>query len=981
MTGCDFGLFFLADVKLYLMKNQTSSRKKMLIKLAIWDSFFVLFLAATALSYVFCFITRCTYISSAGPAKSHTLWSSVAVYGPTLTIEAWKKSNPLILIMSYQGWRGITSAAFAQGPILGTTASFTLEERKGLVSIIKDTHSLRAVIVHGVPPNSLEFAQDLHGIKPSLPIIFVFHGAASAPFHPAESNLVDDLINATLSGVVKAVGNVKVGFSTMFSTFGAPSVFTVPNFPSVFPILPASKLSTLDGYVHIGLFSYSNDTHKNVDIQFLAACMVPNAIIHVTFVPPLAFAGRCQALVVETGLLSHTNFLLVLSQMDIVMYISLTEAYPMVVIEAMSLGIPSLVSRTHHVYDSDTVLKDMLVLYEADDPELIALKLIAAVQNNGNLKTRLLARATCLRYEGEVTWGQILDFNSADSRRLQLDAFADSLITVSDTKIVASSNSCRTVSLLSSPLFPIISLNSDSLDVKLSNSFNMRFAFMTYELSPGNPGGAGVVISNLISMLLESGFKVTVLAHTPEGVLERWTQHMVSEGWEVGSKQQLTVHHVPTLVDEDTLVADKCHPRNIFLRRSRLFALAARKAYDLDPFDALEVFEYAGAAFELLRSAKEWEYGVPRGLKVPEPYLPSHVPILLRLHGSIQLIAQAEGGLDDSAESFAPRPCLDSDDEVAASPLMHLMERYALQTAHVLLPQSRSMQDVYEKAYGLTSERMLVAPPPMDKILGSLRKGLTSENLESKNALKIQPDLLNSTGGVRGSQNQGALSPFRLLVYGRVAKMKGAETVARAASILQDLLPSHLQLHLIFAGLDWPHPTEHRPTSEVVKSLIPAGFRGKIEYLGDTPRSSLVNLTRSVHGGVLASEFETFGLAAHELAALGVPLVISNIPAYGEFFPPSVAYVFKAGNATDLASASLRLFNDIVKGSPMVFAPKYDSAVVPYMRVFKYLREQQGRGISFSNSDARLVKVAIDRLEAACWPSNSCAFNWGRRQL
>jgi len=502
-----------------------------------------------------------------------------------------------------------------------------------------------------------------------------------------------------------------------------------------------------------------------------------------------------------------------------------------------------------------------------------------------------------------------------------------------------------------------------------------RIAIVTYELSPGNPGGAGVVISNLISMLLESGSKVTVLAHTPEAILERWTQHMISEGWKVGKKQQLTIHHIPTLVNEDSLTSDNCHPRNIFLRRSRIFALAARKAYELDPYDALEVFEYAGAAFELLRSAREWEYGVARGLKVPEPYLPSHVPILLRLHGSIQLISQAEGVVEDNAESFAPRPCLDIDDEAAASPLMHLMERYALQTAHVLLPQSRSMQDVYEKAYGLTSERMLVAPPPMDIILGSVSKG----DLSSKSLTDALPTFSNlSNGGMRGSKNEGPLSSFRLLVYGRVAKMKGAETVARAASIIPDMLPPSVQLHLIFAGLDWLHPIQRRPTSEVVKSLIPAGFRGKLEFLGDTPRSSLVNLTRGVHGGVLASEFETFGLAAHELAALGVPLVISNIPAYGEFFTPSSAYVFKAGNATDLALASMRLFNDLEYRNPKVFAPKYGSPVSPYGRVVEYLREQQGKGISLPLSEPRLIKVAIDRLETACWPSDLCAFKWGR---
>ena len=163
-----------------------------------------------------------------------------------------------------------------------------------------------------------------------------------------------------------------------------------------------------------------------------------------------------------------------------------------------------------------------------------------------------------------------------------------------------------------------------------------------------------------------------------------------------------------------------------------------------------------------------------------------------------------------------------------------------------------------------------------------------------------------------------------------------------------------------------------------MKSLIPSGFRGKIEFLGDTPRGSLYNLTRSVHGGILASEFETFGLAAHELAALGVPLVISNIPAYGEFFPPSSAYVFKAGNATDLALTAMQLLYDLLNGSPKVFAPNYGSAVAPYELVAKFLAEKSGKGIPLSRTDPRLVKVALDRLEASCWLSSTCTFTWGR---
>jgi glycosyltransferase involved in cell wall biosynthesis len=197
---------------------------------------------------------------------------------------------------------------------------------------------------------------------------------------------------------------------------------------------------------------------------------------------------------------------------------------------------------------------------------------------------------------------------------------------------------------------------------------------------------------------------------------------------------------------------------------------------------------------------------------------------------------------------------------------------------------------------------MLVAPPPMEKILGSVfrksRFGVTGDVFETfrvkslgfLNSGSNSFDTLVPKGGSnkglrRGSPsgNSDKRASFRLLIYGRVAKMKGAETVAYSAAMIQSLLPPSLKLHLIFAGIDWLHPKHRKPTSDTVRNITLKGFNGTIEFLGDVPRSFLQELSDTVHGGVLASEFETFGLAAHELAALGVPLIVSNIP---DFFLP-----------------------------------------------------------------------------------------------
>jgi len=294
---------------------------------------------------------------------------------------------------------------------------------------------------------------------------------------------------------------------------------------------------------------------------------------------------------------------------------------------------------------------------------------------------------------------------------------------------------------------------------------------------------------------------------------------------------------------------------------------------------------------------------------------------------------------------------------------MHLMERYVLQTAHVLLPQSAAMKATYELAYGLTSERMLLAPPPVDSILADL-----------KQLVKTGPHVGSSSAPLGGEG-----SDFRLLVYGRVARMKGAETVALAIPALQALLPASAKVRLLFAGIDWPHPTENIPFSKVVQRLLPEGLASAAEFLGPIERGvALQELCRTVHGAIIASEFETYGLAAHELAVLGVPLVISDIPAFSEFFTPSNSYTFQAGNSTDLSLAAMRLYGDLLEGKRSAIRLarlKYADPLEPYERVLRRLRST---GIPPSTLDVRLTEAGIKRLETKCWSSPGCFEQWAR---
>ena len=865
-------------------------------------------------------------------------WDGFADVGPASSPAAWQATRPLVLLLSYAAWPGVFAAARAQGPTLGLPGAFPAEKAQRLVDLIARTPSLRAVVVHGIPWGSIEFARMLRAQVPAVRILFVYHGAPSQPFHVAESTLVADLIDAENAGTVDAIGAIKAGFAETLERFGARRVFSVPNFPSVAGALPSSKYSSRDGRVHIGVFASTDALHKNAATQIVAACSVRGAVVHVTFLPAVAYLRSCD--IVVAGFLPHGRFLAEVSRMDVLSYVTLTECFPMLVLEAASAGVPVVVSRTHRIFDSDPVLADALVVAEADTPSEIAVKLAGAAGNADSLHWRLLRLTSCLRREAELAWGQELGLVKEDARRLQLAAFADG----SDVR-----SACGDFA----PPAVHTALTGAS---NAAPAPRIRVAFLTYELAPVVPGGAGVVITNLVDELLQSGHSVTMIAYMSDAALAEWARQMEAKGWRVGAGRQLTVHHVPTLVREGALDARGCGPRNIFLRRSWLFALAAQAAYLLNPFDALEAFDYVGAGFELTRRLNEWRQASARGdasVAAP-PYLPEHVPLLVRLHGTLQLIHQHEGiFVEEEVEPRTPRPCLLSDSERESWPLMYLMEQYTLRAAHLLLPQSRALQAVYAEAYNVAEDRMLLAPPPMTRIIAPLKAGG-----------RAAPAFL-AVANAGFSAGAGGDTELRLLVYGRVMRVKGAEVVAAAAQAIDAALPDGIALRLIFAGLDWDCPLHSRPTSQCVRALLPSGARST--FLGALDLHALKQLLPTVHGAVFASEFETFGMAAHELAATGLSLIVSDIPAFSEYFTQRNAYIFLAGSNASLAAAFGDFFNDLKKGTLRSANLDYAEAAAPYERISAACHQRGG--LRATKADLRLLEVAIARFEEECWPT------------
>ena len=812
--------------------------------------------------------------AAAPPAPTTAAWARLdfggfAVRSSFRTPQDLFRARPtaLNLCMSHPDWQGIRQATYGQGlPVLEVPGITSAAHAQLLLAALEKL-PLRRLVVNGIPPGTVPFAYALKAQLPHVEVLFVYHGSPSQAFHEAESGVVNELIVAAQKGVVSRVGIVKNGLRAAFTAgLGVPT-FELWNRPPAPLHLRDARHAVQRRVWRIGVFGTVTLVHKNVLTQVLALCGLPNVEIHVLRRPAVPYLDFCRAPIVEHGTyLPHDRFVRLLLAMDVNLYVSLTECFPMLVIESVSAGVPCLTSATSAVYALDPVLHDYLVVAELDSPDEITAKVQRVLDNYDALSLRLWSLAPAVHAKVDRQW------------RLFMENLPDGAL----------------------PDVPPVDYRVPRPPQAAPGNARPTVAFVTYEAYPVTPygGGAGVIINGLVVALLRRGHDVVVLAHmAPEQVAAYRAAHAAAAA-ALGYAGTLTVYGVDELLEGAAPAVAVAPSPNIFLHRSRKFARALALAYARTPFDLVECFDYAGVAYELLRA---------RADPAAAPYLPPEVVVAVRVHGTLQLIDQAE----DAAPTEERR-------------LMYLMEQYGIVGADLVLAQTPVLRRYVSAAYGLHPNAVTLAPPPMDVILGYVDAAAAAA--EAAGEIPTWP----------GSRT--------FLIYGRLQLVKGLETVVRAAVLLLQRLEREpgaedaaaAPVRFRFLGVDqWD--TEHDClTSAYLRSLVPREHQDAFELLVDQPadRAALVRHAASVHAAIFASAFETFNLALHEVARLRVPIVLSRIPAFLEYFnATSGALLFSPNDAASLAQALHTALADR-EWAPRIraagYALQYDDATQPY---------------------------------------------------
>ncbi len=296
------------------------------------------------------------------------------------------------------------------------------------------------------------------------------------------------------------------------------------------------------------------------------------------------------------------------------------------------------------------------------------------------------------------------------------------------------------------------------------------------------------------------------------------------------------------------------------------------------------------------------------------------VPMTVRMHGPVDLMTAAIGTVPPGLDTVA------------------VMERASFAAADAVVVPSAAMGEVATQRYGIEPERLRVGAPIVPAVA----------------AASWRP-----------------ASPPLLAFYGRLAEVKGAHDFIDAAL---RLLAAHPDWRFLLVGPDGWSAAADRPMLEWLVARIPAGQRANFEFTGRVARADAPALLAAATAVAVPSRFESFGLAAHEVRAMGLPLVVPDIPAFRDHWSEATGALVYAAGVPGLAEALERIAGDPALAGRLAAAPlpRYGDPLAPY---------RTAPDPRHPRSQAGLATEAVQRVEASVGPGEGAHSSRAARAL
>lgn len=309
-------------------------------------------------------------------------------------IKAIKENSDILVICptpTGYSWLGIQIATLSlfpnctlQLPQTYSNQELTNSQICRLSQCINDL-GFKQVILSGYLPY---FEKIVYGINKNIKVKVIYHGFLSELSGNTKQNqALMSLLSLVSMNRISKIGCVKKGLADSIS-----ALYVIPTCEIILPNLKIAKqIKPMQASINIGAL-VNTSFRKNIHNQAMAALLVKKAHLHVFKTEELTYLP--QERITYHDLVSHDEFLSLLSDMTINLHVTFSESWGQVLSESISQGVPCISAYTSSFFDYNEYLKQKLVVDSFDDSWHIYKKIEEVLRERDEIACECIKYAT-----------------------------------------------------------------------------------------------------------------------------------------------------------------------------------------------------------------------------------------------------------------------------------------------------------------------------------------------------------------------------------------------------------------------------------------------------------------------------------------------------------------------------------------------------------------------------------------------------------
>lgn len=309
-------------------------------------------------------------------------------------------TEPKIISICHPHWHGVCAAAEGQTDNVLYLKECNKHEVNKAVEILVGSAASH-FIFNGFWAGYDQVICGLREASRDCKIFYVHHGSF---YQMGEDRTVPDVLAKMLrlheKGILDKIGFVKFEMADALNKLGIDARYVMNSVK----IRTTPSISKWELPVKIGIPVQEN-LRKNVHTQIMAALLLEGVSeIHLWHKPNLSYLEIAG--VDLDKLIIHSNCgrqetLELIADMTAVLYTTISECHPMILLESFSVGTPCFTSNTHGILSEMPDLMERLIVSEADNPMAIAKHIEKQISSYSELSEKVISAYKILDKKAE----------------------------------------------------------------------------------------------------------------------------------------------------------------------------------------------------------------------------------------------------------------------------------------------------------------------------------------------------------------------------------------------------------------------------------------------------------------------------------------------------------------------------------------------------------------------------------------------------